>query len=175
VETVRRFLGLLMIGLAVVGLLPLVTLAFGYNTGTVSTGSASRYPAASAAPATRYISCTQDPATYSETKGLALSADVVKVKCYNNWVKPLNVTVSLQDANNSSIYLASSVQSATISPGGFQCVTLSVSSTKSWPKNTSFTVSYLGMVSSGDLSASFGFTGNYRWVHGAFTNTYSCP
>jgi uncharacterized membrane protein len=184
-DTLRRALAAAMILLAVIGLMPLIPVAFGYLQANVrQDSSATYYPDATATPTLRFINCVQDPTTLNLKKNDLNKGVTYYIRCTNNWVSPVSITVSVKDANTSGLAWSNATYSTSsdIMPGGYGCIQVGRTAGGNLTDNKNpgtLTVSYHAEVNqnlpAADLYAQVEFTGDFSFTTSPPANTFSCP
>lgn len=153
-EAVRRLAAATMLLLAVVGLLPLLPLVFGFHSADVTNDGAGTFYPATITSGNGFITCQQ---FQTPTVTLAKNTDYTNQRlfqCTNNWGSDVTLTWTLPDPNGSGIHSVGG--SATI-PAGAQNACAAVSLSTSATRVTNRTVVFQGTVDQADLYAEIQF------------------
>lgn len=186
-DTIRRLLAAGMIIVAVIGLLPLIPIVFGYVQANVRQDSAATYyPAASSAPTLKFVDCVQQPSPLElDRQGNKTKNVTYYIKCTNRWASPVSIRVSVTDANGTGLSWTNATYStsADVGPGATACILVgrtsgSANLTGNNPAGT-VTVAYRAEINptqpTYDLGGSVDFTGQLRFSAAPPTQTISCP
>jgi len=155
-DLLRKGLAVVILLIAVVGLLPLVPLAFGFKSATITNNSAGTfYPTTNPASAdTRFIFCDQSPSPLQLVKATTNSGNYFR--CTNNWGTAVTITWSRISGTNTTAVTGGTTIAANAQG---VCVPANIT-TVGGANTTNIPNVYQGIVDQADLYAVIQFSGN---------------
>lgn len=153
-DVLRKVLAAASLLIALIGLMPLVPLTFGFKSAVVTNASAGTfYPTTNPnSTDTPFILCTQDPTPQSMKKRQNFTGNYFR--CTNNWGTPVTIAWGLVSGTSGL-----TVSNSASVPAGAQGVCVSVTFTTPNANSSNVTNVYSGTIDQSDLYAVIQFSG----------------
>lgn len=168
-DPVRRILAAALLAVALIGLMPLIPLAYGYLSATVTNSTAGTYYPRTTTDAP-FITCRQDPKPNSIRRNQSVATGNY-FRCTNNWHKAVTIAWSTGTGGTGT---GITVSGSTVSiPAGSQdiCVRAGLAATSS---SAAGTVRVIGTINQADLYAVIQLDANFTLGNGGGSVPTAC-